>query len=139
MNTHVTAGRRIADTINNACLIHEFDEVVRSFMAFSLDDGSSDNVLYPSVREARKHQKGDYNHYVYFSLREAPGGITEKAAFHVLLYARAARDAGMRMPDPDSTYGDHAPVTPLCEENRSEHISEFLQRSGFTLARYTKG
>lgn len=136
--TTLDAGKRIADIINGKVVAHPFDEIVRSFMAFDLGDGESDGILYPSVREARAHQKKDFNYYVYFCLREAPGGITAKQAWAILTYARAAYDAGMRMPDPESTYGDYAPVAPLPMEDQAAHLSEFLRKSGFSLARYVK-
>jgi hypothetical protein len=138
MSTLADSAKRMSDAINQKVKDLGFSEVSRYTMAFRLDDGTTDGTLYTSMKEAKKHQKGDYNHYAYINLRSAMAGMPEREAFAFLSYARMAYDAGMRLPDPESTWGDHAPVMPLTNEEWSQKVDQVLLASGYDLSRYLK-
>lgn len=93
------AARRIHDAIGLAVVSHDVGEVSRSWMAFSLQDGVTDNVLYPSQTDARNHQL-DENRYCYIWLRVCLAGMPVKDAQIWLDAMRQAHDNGYRMKDP---------------------------------------
>lgn len=93
------AAKRIHDAIGLAVTFHDVDEVSRSWMAFALSDGATDNTLYPSKQAAMDGQL-DENRYCYIWLRVCLGGIPLKDAQLFLDASRHAHDAGMRLTDP---------------------------------------
>lgn len=78
------AAQRISDTVSlhlvAATDLHE--EVVGQWCAFRLDDGRSDNTVYPTKDDAIRHQKGNPKDYCY--LKITPDGIRPKDAWHFL-------------------------------------------------------
>lgn len=138
MSNSIDAGKRMSDIVNSQVYLHDFDEIVRSFMAFSLDDGSSDNTLYPSMSAARSHQRGDNRNYAYISLRSSPSGMPKKEAWHVLLWWRAAREIGGQAPDPDSIHANHMPVMPVTSEDWEAQLDRLMRASGRDLSYFTK-
>jgi len=66
------AARRMAGTINLITLFTPYDHLMNSCMAFRLDDGSSDAVLYPSRRVALQYQ---LRPCCVFYFRHTPGGV----------------------------------------------------------------
>lgn len=94
------AGRRMSDAIRLAVVFHPFTEIIHSFMAFALADGSTDHTLYPSKRDAIAHQSNEFL-YAYLCLKNFPGGIKEKDAQLILNLHRYAYDQGQRFADRD--------------------------------------
>lgn len=92
------AARRMCDTINLKIVSHTWEELVNGYMAFRLNDGTSDNVLYDSKRVAARHT--DETSHAYFCFRNGLGGATPKDCQIFLDFNRAARDAGMPMAEP---------------------------------------
>lgn len=129
---------RISDAVNGVVKTRPFEEISRYVMAFRLDDGSWDGELYPSMADARRHQKGDDNLYAYLFLRSAMAGIPHKEAFAWLSYCRMVHDLGGRMPDPDSMRGNSAPVMPLTNEDWAQKVDLVLAQSGYDISRYLK-
>lgn len=93
------AAKRIHDAIGLALVGHDIEEVSRSWMAFALQDGHTDHVLYPSQRDARTHQL-DENRFCYIWLRTCLGGMPVKDAQLFLDAMRQAASNGYRMKDP---------------------------------------
>jgi hypothetical protein len=96
------AARRMSEDIKLAVVFHPFQEVIHSFMAFRLDNGSSDHTLYPSKNAAIDHQHGREQDYAYICLKNFPGGVREKDAQLMLDLHRYAYDTGQRFYDRDS-------------------------------------
>lgn len=69
------------------------------YIAFKLEDGSSDGALYPTWADARNHQHGDPNRYAYMCT--VPTEFPPRDALQFLYYARACHKAGYVMHDPD--------------------------------------
>jgi hypothetical protein len=71
--TQVTdAARRMAEGIGVRIVFTPWDLLVRSCMAFRLDDGSTDGVLYPDRKTALSYQ---LRPCCVFYFRNSPGGV----------------------------------------------------------------
>jgi len=77
-----------------------WDSVGR-FMAFRLDNGSSDKVLYPAKKAAVRHN----DEFRHCFIRLHPGGMTACEAQIMLAFHRKAYDAGFRLADPEHAHG----------------------------------
>ena len=91
--------RRVHDAVGLAVAFNDIDTVSRSWMAFALQDGSTDHVLYPSKQAAMDHQL-DENRHCYIWLRVCLAGIPLKDAQLFLDVNRHAHSNGMRLKDP---------------------------------------
>lgn len=69
------------------------------YIAFKLEDGTSDGNLYPTWADARRHQKGDPDRYVYMCT--VPSGFPPHDALQLLYYGRASYKNGWVTHDPD--------------------------------------
>jgi hypothetical protein len=97
-------GKRMSDVLNLHLNFHDRDELLHKWVAFKLQDGSSDGVLYDSKRDAVRHQFSEF-HCAYISFRNLGGGTNPKDCAIFLQFTRDAYDAGMRLPDPDDASG----------------------------------
>jgi hypothetical protein len=98
---HGDAAKRIADTHN----LHRtagtglgLDSVGKVF-ACALADGTSDGVLYDTIKDAIRHQKHNAKWYCY--LRVSRDALTECGAASLLQLHRDADDAGLKFVDRD--------------------------------------
>ena len=71
-------GKRIADIINMLVTFKGWDELEGGYVAFKLEDGSSDGTLYDSYEAALKHT--DETRCAYFCMRQAMGGASPRDA-----------------------------------------------------------
>lgn len=98
---HEDAAKRIADTYS----LHRIagDALGHSNMgrwfAASIQDGTTDNVLYDSKSDAVRHQHHNENRYTYIKI--GPFAMTACSAAVMLKTARWAYESGLRMADPD--------------------------------------
>jgi hypothetical protein len=95
------AARRIFDAINMKVVSKPFDELARSWMAFRLDDGTTDGNLYPSKQSAMDHVSNEF-HYVYFFMRGALSGSNPVDCQLWLEFQRHAYDSGHRLSTPNA-------------------------------------
>lgn len=100
----IDAGKRASDVAN--MYIHFMDqwELRTKWLAFRLQDGSSDGVIYDSRKDAVKHQF-DERRCAYFSFRNCLGGTNARDMAIFLNFCREAYDAGFRLIDPDYING----------------------------------
>lgn len=93
---HSDASKRIADTY---CLHRLADPYgcIGSWIACSLEDGSSDNVLYDSKPDAIKHQHHNENWFTFIQI--VPAMMTPCEAEVMLRTARMIYAADGRMSD----------------------------------------
>lgn len=82
------AADRIVDAVALA-LLADFDQAHRSFMIFSLVDGTTDRTLYPTWNAACEHASKRADRHA--PLRITPDGINQRDA---LLWLRAIRRVG---------------------------------------------
>jgi hypothetical protein len=102
---HTDAAKRISDATMLQWVAGGWDMTVGKFMAFKLEDGRSDNVLYDNYRDAVRHQGNNEMLYMYVKLH--PGGMSVCEAEAMLKFNRQAHSNGFRMPDPDHRAGGH--------------------------------
>jgi len=88
------AAKRISDAINLALIFKGYDECRHGWMAFALADGSTDHTVYPSKKEAVKHQSNEY-HYYYLCLEGCLAGANPRDCGLLLEFYRDAADSGI--------------------------------------------
>ena len=99
------AARRASDTVNTYLAYRGWDEIKHCWLAFTMDTGESDGVLYESKRDAVRHQSDEFKRF-YVALRGlGPGGAKPHEMAVFFQFQRDAYDAGFRLPDPDAKDG----------------------------------
>lgn len=83
LQQNTDAAQRIVDAVNVALIANKdvFTNVDK-WMAFKLEDGKTNHVIYDSKQDAVKDKKGRSKDYCYIKLD--PTGITLKHAMHFL-------------------------------------------------------
>lgn len=100
----VEAGKRASDMANSFLAWYSPFDIRNKWLAFKLEDGSSDGTLYDSKRDAVRHQS-DERRCAYFSFRNCLGGTNAREMAIFILWNRDAYERGFRMPDPDDVHG----------------------------------
>lgn len=103
----IDSAKRMTDIVNERCTWFPFSVLCTKWMAFRLQDGSSDKQMYDTRRDCVRHNP-DYA--CYFTFRNTPGGINERDAFLFMQFNRHAFKRGARMSDPDD---NREFITPL--------------------------
>lgn len=93
------AAKRIADAINLAITFNNVWDIRHAWMAFTLADGTTDHVIYPTRAEAIRHQSDEFK-CAYFCLGGALGGAKPLDCQLWLNMHRQAYDRGMRLEEP---------------------------------------
>jgi hypothetical protein len=65
----------MSEVINLVTVVHDWDTLMHSCLAFRLDDGTTDNVLYPNRATALQHQ---LRPCCVFYFRNSPGGVSAR-------------------------------------------------------------
>lgn len=99
------AAKRASDLANSYLTWYPPFDIRNKWLAFKLEDGTSDGVLYDTKREAVRHQHGNEQWYAFFPFRNCLGGTNAREMAIFLLWNRDAYNNGMRMPDPDDVHG----------------------------------
>ena len=95
MHGHSDDARRMSDTTRLAWTVYGYEGFVGHWMAFRLQDGGSDNVVYPSKKDAMLHC---IDHYRYLFAVMHPGGMAVCEAEILLTLHRRARDRDIATP-----------------------------------------
>jgi hypothetical protein len=132
----IDSAKRISDTVNDLCLRLDFDERRRSWLAFSLQEGKWDGNVYPTRRDAVRHQSNEF-YAIYISMNQSMGGMDTNAAYVVLMYHRLAYNAGFRLPDPDHKAGGKHLVMPLPKEDIVGQLGAMLDASARGIRGYS--
>lgn len=98
------AGKRASDIINLHLAFTPFEQLQSKWMAFRLQDGSSDGVLYDSKRDAVRHQLDEFLCF-YVPFRHLAAGSKPHEMEVFIKFNRDAYDHGFRLPDPDEESG----------------------------------
>jgi hypothetical protein len=93
------AARRMADQVNAQITFRNSWDLRNCYMAFRLEDGSTDGVLYDSKQDAMRFT--DEQYHAYFCFRQGIGGISPLDCQVFLDVHRWAYENGMRLNDPD--------------------------------------
>jgi hypothetical protein len=99
---HTDAARRVSDTTIQQWTDHGWDGYVGWWMSFTLTDGRSDGILYPTKRAAVIHVPDEFR---FMFLKMHPMGMNPCEAEIMLRMYRNAYDAGFRLSDPDKKSG----------------------------------
>lgn len=120
------AGKRVSDTINSHLVLYRPWYLQNKWMAFRLADGTTDNVLYDSKRDAVRHQSDEFKCF-YVSFRNCGAGCTPREAAIWLVMNRQAYDKGYRFVDPDHALGGASVLltTPLRDYLQTEMMPWF--------------
>ena len=94
------SGKRMAERINLMLISQPWDVICNSWMAFRLEDGNTDGVLYDTRADAITHQF-DERWCCYFSMRNALGGVDPLDCQLFINLHRQVYDAGGRLQDPE--------------------------------------
>jgi hypothetical protein len=94
------AGKRMADMINLMVAFKSWDELQNGYMAFRLDDGSSNGTLYDSYEDAIRFT--DETRHAYFCFRQAMGGANPKDCEIFLAFNRHVTEAGIPRKHPET-------------------------------------
>lgn len=100
----VESGKRISDAINQKIADHGWWEIRSKFMAFQIQDGTTDGVLYDTKRDAVRHQRNEFQ-AAYLCMRGLAHGANPRECAVMLKFHRDMYDRGFRMPDPDAVNG----------------------------------
>ena len=98
---HTDPAKRISDATLLQWVAGKWN-CVNKWMAFKLEDGRTDNVLYDSKRDAVRHQLDEFL-CMYVNLQ--PGGMNVCEAEAMFKFTRQAYSNGFRLPDPDAKSG----------------------------------
>lgn len=96
--TITDAARRMSDTINLKITCQPWDVLANGYMAFRLDDGSSNGTIYDSKADAVRFT--DEKRHAYFCFRTAMAGANARDCQLFLDMNRAAADAGIPLAEP---------------------------------------
>lgn len=99
---HTDAAKRFCDTYN----LHKIgagSAANGKWIAIALHDGSSDDTLYDSKRDAVRHQRHNEQWYAFICI--VPPSMKYCDAEVMLDVHRRMYDAGLRMTDPDHKHG----------------------------------
>jgi len=111
---HSDAAKRMADTYN----LHKIGAgyaAIGKWIAVTLAEGTSDDVLYDNKRDAVRHQKHNEQYYAYIKI--VPPSMKYCDAEVMLNTHRRMYDAGMRMADPDAKSGGLDLITRLTQSD----------------------
>ena len=118
LNTYSDDVKRLASSVT----MHAINGNAGQFAAYKLQDVSTDNVVYPSRKEAVRMlwPNQDFYFYVYIS----PNGMSLQEADIYLRWNRKLYEAGFRMPDPDDAISpDMIPTMPNDPKDARQQIS----------------
>lgn len=117
---HSDAAKRMSDATRLAWEALGWDGTVGKWMAFKLEDGSTNNDVYDRKQEAVRHN----DEFRHCFIRLHPFGMNPCEAQIMLKIHRDAYDAGFRLADPDSKTGGkdiilRTPAEKLAQQMRS--------------------
>lgn len=112
---HTDAAKRLADTYNLHRVALGLDAVGK-WIAVSLAEGRSDNVLYDSKLDCVKRQHHNESYYAF--IKVGPSGMDECEAEVMLRTNRTLYENGMRMADPDHAHGGPDVIKRLTVEDQ---------------------
>jgi hypothetical protein len=93
------AAKRMADQINGRIAFSNSWEIRNCYMAFRLDDGSTNGTLYDSKPDAIRHT--DEKQHAYFCIRQGLAGVSPLDCQIFLNVHRWAYNNGVPFADPD--------------------------------------
>lgn len=119
------AGIRMSDTVNNVRMSQDWDTVKNGWMAFALEDGTSDGTVYDNRDDAIRFHRNKARKYFFLTLRQCIHGLSQREATMILAMTRVQAERGRYHPETDRS----DPIMPLTRETfNDELISTKLNR-----------
>jgi hypothetical protein len=117
----LNSAKRLSGIINSLVIIHPIDQLIHSWIAVKLADGSTDGVLYDTRQDAVRHQAHEQQ-CAYLNLGPVMGGMDINAAFAILKFHRDSYDAGYTFIDPEHPTGGMDIGMPIAMEDVRAHV-----------------
>jgi hypothetical protein len=108
------AGQRMSDTVNNVRMSADWDDIKNGWMAFKLEDGTSDGTIYDNKNDAVWYLRNKASKYFYLTLRNCMHGMSPREATQVLAMTRVQAERGRYNPVPDDM---REPINPITTED----------------------
>jgi hypothetical protein len=102
------------------------DSAIGHWIAVRIQDGTSDNVLYQTRREAVRHQGHNEQVCAFLNIRPCDLSVCEAASF--LRISRMAHDNGFRLADPEHRAGGRSLISRLTIEDQRRQTSALGKR-----------
>jgi hypothetical protein len=117
----MNAAKRLSGIINSLVVIYPIDQLIHSWIAVSLADGSTDGTLYDTRQDAVRHQTHEQQ-CAYLNLGPVMGGMDINAAYAIIKFHRDAYEAGYTFIDPEHPTGGMDIGMPIAMEDVRTHI-----------------
>lgn len=124
VETYSDAARRVSDTYRMHRLADPYG-TIGQWLAFKLEDGTTDGTLYASKRAAMVFQKLPDKYYAFMQI--GPWDCTPKDAETFLALHRKMYEAGIRLGDPDDSKGGREVIK---RASREDHINQIRAMFG---------
>lgn len=112
------AGIRMSDTVNNVRMSSDWNDVKDGWMAFALEDGTSDGVVYDTRDDAIRFHRNRAKKYFFLTLRQCIHGLSQREATMILAMTRVQSERGRYHPETDR----HDPIMPLTRETFNDEL-----------------
>jgi hypothetical protein len=123
------AGMRMSDTINNVRMSKDWDELKDGWMAFALEDGTSDGTVYDTRDDAIRFHRNRAKKYFYCALRQCIHGCSQREATMILALTRVQSERGRYHPETDR----HDPIVPLTRDAFEDELVSTKLGKSFTV------
>lgn len=114
-----TAGQKVSDIVTNIRISQDWDAVKDGWMAFRLEDGWSDGVVYASRADVLRFHRNRADKYFYFSMKTAIAGLPPDHATMMLAMTRVQSLRGRYNPTEDS-------LDPIPRLTMEDYVSELF-------------
>lgn len=114
--------KRAADIVNGYVAFIPWEELSRSWIAIRLADGGHDGTLYPSKREAVRHQADEYL-CAYMAFSNFMTGVKPVDMQLWLAIQRHWYDNGGRTADRDDPGGGPTYIQPVTREDMQRELN----------------
>lgn len=112
------AGIRMSDTINNVRMSSDWSNIKDGWMAFALEDGTSDNVIYDNRDDAIRHHRNRAKKYFFVTLKQCIHGMSHREATMMLAMVRVQSKRGRYHPETDR----QDPIMPLTRDTFKDEL-----------------
>lgn len=126
----IDAAKRASEIINERLTWFPFTVLSTKWMAFKLEDGSSDKVIYDSRRDAVRHQPNE-NQACYFTFLNTPGGVQTRDMWLYMQFHRHAYMRGARLADPDDRNGGKEFLLPITRSGVVGQVNRLYLPKGY--------
>lgn len=119
----IDSAKRMCDTINGRIAFIPFMDLRTKWMAFKLQDGSSNGDLYDTRKDAVRFNP---EYCCYFTFLNTPGGATVRDIWLYMQFHRHAYSRGARMADPDDNNGGKDFLLPVTRSGVASQVSKLI-------------